>query len=387
MTDDIAIRPRARPLIEGLLAGEEPNGVDPGELGHFGEIYREVARALGQGGREAARRAWVGFCEHDPAAAALLAADEERQRFYSMAELLTKPFPPVPWIVPDMLTVGLTILAGKSKLGKSWLGLQLAVATGTGGMFLGHQVEQRPVLYLALEDDPQSMQERLKVQKAPVEHGAMFAFEWPYLVDGGIAELMTHIDRDNYQMVIVDTLSVALGRSDQMDLTDMTVTMSSLHRLALDRGVALVLVDHHNKGAGRYGDDDVVTDVMGSSGKGAVADCIWGLYRKRGDANATLKIDGRRVRYSASSLNFAHDICTWQLVGDADGVRRDSVQSDILQALEELGGTATTAKVAQWLNKQPANISVELAELVAKGRVTRGERNGREIPYTLVESS
>jgi len=35
-------------------------------------------------------------------------------------ELQIKEFPPINWIVDDILPEGLTILAGKPKLGKSW---------------------------------------------------------------------------------------------------------------------------------------------------------------------------------------------------------------------------------------------------------------------------
>lgn len=39
--------------------------------------------------------------------------------------LLAEEFPPIRWIVPDILPEGVTILAGKPKLGKSWLAMDL----------------------------------------------------------------------------------------------------------------------------------------------------------------------------------------------------------------------------------------------------------------------
>ncbi len=38
---------------------------------------------------------------------------------FSAAELQGRVFPPIKWIVPDILPEGLTLLAGKPKLGKS----------------------------------------------------------------------------------------------------------------------------------------------------------------------------------------------------------------------------------------------------------------------------
>jgi hypothetical protein len=56
---------------------------------------------------------------------------------FSLQELLAKVLPPVRWAVPAILPEGLTLLAGKPKQGKSWLGLSLALAIGLGGFALG----------------------------------------------------------------------------------------------------------------------------------------------------------------------------------------------------------------------------------------------------------
>jgi predicted transcriptional regulator len=68
-------------------------------------------------------------------------------------------------------------------------------------------------------------------------------------------------------------------------------------------------------------------------------------------------------------------------------VKSDSVQADILLALQELGGEATAAAIAKWLNKHPGNITRELKELVNKGVLVRGEKTGREVPYRIVDST
>jgi Bifunctional DNA primase/polymerase, N-terminal/AAA domain len=43
--------------------------------------------------------------------------------FPSAAELMAREIPPVRWVVPGMVPEGVALLAGKPKLGKSWLGL------------------------------------------------------------------------------------------------------------------------------------------------------------------------------------------------------------------------------------------------------------------------
>ena len=72
-------------------------------------------------------------------------------------------FPEPRWIVPGIVPEGTTILAGKPKMGKSWLALGTSVAVAAGGVALGtKRVERGAVLYLALEDNPRRLQSRLK---------------------------------------------------------------------------------------------------------------------------------------------------------------------------------------------------------------------------------
>ena len=58
-------------------------------------------------------------------------------RPFSAPELLAKNFPEPKFIVPGYVGEGLTILAGRPKIGKSWLALNIAVAVATGGLALG----------------------------------------------------------------------------------------------------------------------------------------------------------------------------------------------------------------------------------------------------------
>ena len=72
---------------------------------------------------------------------------------FTAAELMEMVLPPVKWVVPGLLPEGVTLLAGKPKLGKSWLGFGMAVGVASAGVVLGtKRVEQGEALYLALED-------------------------------------------------------------------------------------------------------------------------------------------------------------------------------------------------------------------------------------------
>ena len=70
-------------------------------------------------------------------------------------------FDPIKYVVPGYIVEGLTLLAGKPKIGKSWLLLHAAIAVARGEFALGnvHCIEG-DVLYCALEDGPRRLQSR-----------------------------------------------------------------------------------------------------------------------------------------------------------------------------------------------------------------------------------
>lgn len=379
---------KARAAISALLDGQSPNGVTPDALGGvYAQCYSEMLRAWEQGKTEAARRVFVSYADNSAEIAALRAGDAEPgKRLWTAAEILRAEFPEPKWIVHGLLPTGLISLGGRPKLGKSWKSLQIAVAVGTGGKFLGRDVERGKVLYLALEDSPRRIQDRLRKQQVTGTPTIDFHFEWQPLAGQGTVDLFSAVDSGGYSLVIVDTLSRALGRADQMDLGAMGVAIGSLQRLAIDREICLLLIDHHRKSASS-GEGDPIDDLMGSTGKSAPVDVALGLYRKRGDRNAILKVTGRDVEEQELAVNFDRELFCWQLVGDAGAVRTDTVQAGILEALDELGGESTAAKIAQWLGRDRSNVRKELLELMHKNAVIRTGKEGREVKYKRVKPS
>ena len=117
---------------------------------------------------------------------------------------------------------------------------------------------------------------------------------------------------------------------------------------------------------------------------GGVADAAMGLYRERGQSGATLKISGRDLIDQELAVDFNAEIFTWQLIGTAAGVRTETLQHEIMNALDELGGSGTISEVANWLKKDKSNIRKEVLELVDKGVISREEKVGREVPYRLI---
>src|SRR5215208_6180202 len=128
----------------------------------------------------------------------------------SAAELMDKELPPVRWAVSGVLPEGVTILAGKPKMGKSWLALGLCVSVAAGGYALGKiPAECGGALYLGLEDQERRLQRRLKKvlagENAP--DGLEVAWSWPRLDQGGVDALRKYLEeRPDTRLLVVDTL-------------------------------------------------------------------------------------------------------------------------------------------------------------------------------------
>ena len=293
--------------------------------------------------------------------------------------LMEMSFPDPPWVVPTLLPVGLTLLAGKPKVGKSWLALQLVAAVGTGGCFLGYRVPRGKCLYLALEDSLRRLQTRMKLQDWPADADVDFMVAagasqmLPLNKGNNAAALARLIAERGYKLIVIDTLSRALS-GDQNDAHDMTMALSPLQETAHTQGCAIVLVDHFNKGAAYAGDSEMAPDpvlsILGSTAKGAIADTLWGLSRQRGRVGAVLSIVGRDVEEQQLALKQDAITRCWQCEGNADAVRVSDARRLVWEAVRELGQTTCT-ELAEILGRNKGTVLRDLVELTNNGLLFR----------------
>ena len=300
---------------------------------------------------------------------------------WTVRELYRAVLPEPIWVVPGLLPAGLASLAGRPKMGKSLLGLQLAAAVAAGRAFLGREATAGPVLYLALEDSLPRLQERLRrlhvAESAPIR----FHMEWPTLDDmRGLRQLLDAVVEMRPRLVVIDTLSRALRLQAATRASMMAAVMTGLQQLAHKRNCAILTIDHHRKdGRG----DDVLDDLLGPTSKAAALDTAWGLYRGREPGSTILRVTGREVAPCELPLEFDAGSGMWQLRPEPEVTPRETTMTRVLRALAELGGAATTAEIAGALGLNPGNVSRALRPLLQEGRVRRGARQGHRVPYEL----
>ena len=132
------------------------------------------------------------------------------------------------------------LFGGKSKRGKSWLMLDLALAVATGGRVWRHfpAHEPQPVLYLALEDGRGRIQRRLRaIQPGITTAGKLqLLYDFPLLNDGGIERLRHYIETGRYRLVVLDVLARvepaarATATRTYHDISRLFAPLQHLHR-------------------------------------------------------------------------------------------------------------------------------------------------------------
>ena len=79
-----------------------------------------------------------------------------------MATLATEEIAEIKWILPGYVRDGVTLVAGKPKIGKSWFVLHFVLAFVLGGTVLGVTIPARgAVLYCGLEDGKRRIKPRV----------------------------------------------------------------------------------------------------------------------------------------------------------------------------------------------------------------------------------
>lgn len=261
---------------------------------------------------------------------------EHVAQVWTARTLLEATMPDVLYVVEGMLPEGLAVLGGRPKRGKSWLALQIAIDIVTGRGSLGKSVHPGKVIYLALEDSPRRLKTRLERMGSLPTNDLMFWTDFTPLDSGGLADLADLIEVHRPVLVIIDTMARILGRkADQDSNSDMTGLLAPLQRLAMAAHLCVLLIDHHRKPGLEV--VDAIDDVMGSTAKVGVADCIWGLYRKLGESSGTLKITGRDLEEQELAVVWDAMRYRWRVEGDAPARELEDRIAQIKDLVDQVG--------------------------------------------------
>ncbi|MCE3234981.1 MAG: hypothetical protein K0Q50_1161 [Vampirovibrio sp.] len=341
----------------GLASGQK----QPRDLSNVGQSTVKSAPAKSRAGKTA---------ESVPAMAL---------KSISALELMNKEFKAPRWAIPGLLPEGLTILAGRPKSGKSWLAFDMCIAVASGGMALGNRpVQQGEALYLALEDSERRLQDRLLqlVQDESAPDGLLFTTEAPRYDQGGLRALEDWLDNHPAcRLVVLDTLGRfrPAGKSAE-GYAEETYLLGCLQRLALDKGIALVVIHHTRKANADNHGGDPLDDVLGSTGLTGVADSIWVLKRPRTETVAQLFMTSRDVGEQVQTIEFDSERCRWHLQVESETQARSVERQKILDCLAMADTPKGPKEVATETGLPYDSVRHLLRHMEAEGSVCRKAR-------------
>ena len=234
-------------------------------------------------------------------------------------DLLTQPIEPLNFTIDAILPHGLFILAGSSKIGKSWLALDMSNCVAGGDTFWNHHTTRGDVLYLALEDNNKRLQERLnKVSPMcdiDVPTDIHFVTKAHKLGDGLHEQIAMFLEgHSQTKLIVIDTLQYIRNTGKftgtySGDYHD----MDALREIITGRELAMLLITHNHKSD----EADPVNKVHGSAGLTGAVDGIFVLEKKkRASDKARLTIANRDTEGHLFDLRFDRLNCRWQLIGD-----------------------------------------------------------------------
>jgi hypothetical protein len=312
--------------------------------------------------------------------------------------LMAQNFPPLEYVVPGLIPEGLTLLAAAPKIGKSWMVLGLGIACASGGYAFGHlPVDQRPVLYLALEDGQRRLKDRLTCLGVAMGPANLHLLT---VTDPGsmLTTIRAFVESHAHEapLVVLDTLGKAMPPALPNETTyarDYRVTGAL--KSVVDRvpGASLIAVHHTRK----LDATDFLDAVSGTQGVAGAADTVLVLSRNREEQNAILRVTSRDAREGSYALEI-DDTGRWNLSGTtleeaAETARNGAATAGVGDRMAELvsyvlshSGGVRRADVAAALHMDDTSVGTYLRRATDAGRIINPKRGLYGPPVTSVTS-
>ncbi|QKN87792.1 DNA primase/helicase [Microbacterium phage Nebulous] len=214
--------------------------------------------------------------------------------------VLRKPFK---WVLPGIIPeAGCGLIVAAPKVGKTRVAIEIALGLATGKRPLGISVPRpRPVGFLSLEDGEYLFAERLE---AGLNHGRE-KFHWdghikpeergslvweppvPMELHTNFAQvdlstpedqqrLLETILKHDLKLVIIDTLSMAIGKGNVSDQKEMYAVLKPVKDIAKATGCAVLFIHHTRKRVFEKG-ESIQESILGATALHAWSDFIMSL--------------------------------------------------------------------------------------------------------------
>ena len=263
---------------------------------------------------------------------------------FDAAELQNEEIDPPEWIVKNILPTGLAMLCAPSKIGKSWMVLQLCLNICSQEKFLNFETKKHACLYYALEDSKARLKDRMnKILKGkPASKNLHFAIKADSINTGLLDKISEEIKQySDIKIVAIDTFQKVRDKAiknETLYSADYR-EMGQLKDFADKNKICLLLVHHLRK---MTDESDVFNMISGSTALIGAADSIFIIYKKkRSDDSAQLQMIGRDIQQDNLVIHFNKEDYIWEVEGTEKEIEerreREEYETNIyIQTIKEL---------------------------------------------------
>ena len=228
--------------------------------------------------------------------------------------LKEKQLPPVIFTIDRLMSTGLSILAAPPKAGKSWLALWLCLQIAQGLPVWNRRTKSGTVLYLALEDSLNRIQQRLNALTDKTPDNLHFAIESESIAAGLEEQLNEFVSKhSDTAFIVIDTLQkVRLLRKNENAYANDYNDAGSLKKFADKHNISILIIHHTRK----MSDTDPFNTISGSTGLTGCSDNMFVIQKQsRTSQEAILHGTGRDIDPVELMIRFDENK-TWQLIAD-----------------------------------------------------------------------
>ena len=166
-----------------------------------------------------------------------------------------EPMPLAPALIEGILRCGHKMLiSGASKAGKSFLLLELALSLATGTKWCGFQCRRSKVLYVNLEIDDASLDNRLHnihdaLHLPPIQGLTVWTLRGKAVpMDKLVPRILQRYRNRNYDAIILDPIYKVIT-GDENTASEMAYFTNQFDKLCDALGCAVIYCHHHSKGS------------------------------------------------------------------------------------------------------------------------------------------
>jgi hypothetical protein len=308
-------------------------------------------------------------------------ADKSRARLGLVRpeDWLDSPEPPIQWVIDGLIArSALTMVAAFPKSGKSTFARHFAVAVAKGERFLGRDVMQGPVIYLAIEELASVV--RASFRNLGIAKGDALHIKTGRAYADIQADIEAEVRRIEPVLLVVDTVT-RLPRVS-MELNDYAAWsrwLEALLYLGHETGCAVVPLYHSTK-SGRHAEEhDTHASVMGSVGISATYDQLISL-RVESDGTRSYSASGRFEPVPSTLISLDRETQRLSAMGTKADVAHQELRSAVMDAIGD--DWVTTAEIVEAVKRRRADVDKVLAELVEEALLDRQGKGKARSPHS-----